>query len=802
MKPNKPLLAIDMFPDGPGSEAFQRGRRLTLEFSGDEIPVLYKIQYRSRRGEEPLFWEQNHPTQDFSWSDVPQALSLLFVDYLVWDKTGRQGRFYFTGSCHESHAASLGDTIFSGHGPIHELLCGTEGPGKPVKPHAKQIFYGDNVHGRATVERDRKITVSLNFLPPDCVAIFWQCRGKEPLSQTADLQLLAKRLRQSLNLVEPNQPAQPSPKPDEKKPAQPASPAKDNRPPSKPVETPRQYEPEDFPECFPHLDLIYSGLYSGYKPEEMFHHASYQHLNTTLERLTHFCNAVTRIVHPPDGRVIPNQFEVHPTQNKWPADLPIWSAGGEAWTLDEVTQGTLIFGATGSGKTSCSGRTLAASFLAKGFGGVILTTKPGEGFEWKLLCNALGREADVRWMRFDGPLKLNLLAYETQRPGAGAQLTENLIGFFKVLISVMGYRHGQRTNEGFWQSAGNQLLRNLFDLFLIAQEPLSLDRLADFVAAAPVKDATAEDAWRDVPLFGEVITAAENNSPKPADRRVVEKAKAYWLVDYPRLAAETRSCITFGFNAMLDVLRSRHIYELLCGETTITPETVFNGSIVILDLPVKDFGDAGLLVQCAFKYLFQRAVERRKNLGDKTRPVFLFVDEAQNFFTEYDTVFQQTARSSRIATVLLSQNVNNFYAHLGGDQNARYLFDSLAGNLNTRIFHANGDTLTNEWASKLFGTWDRPVESTSAATNPHHSLNPFDAQPPTFGRGMTTRREPLVPPEDFAKLRSGNTKSGFNSDAYIYRVGSVFQQNGLPFIKATFGQYRITEIKPNNMERI
>ena len=164
--------------------------------------------------------------------------------------------------------------------------------------------------------------------------------------------------------------------------------------------------------------------------------------------------------------------------------------------MNDVTQGTLILGATGSGKTVAAGALIAKAFLAKQFGGLILTTKPGEGNEWKIFCNAMGREPDIRWVRFDGPLRLNVLAYETQRPGAGAQLTENLIGFFRVLLSVMGYRHGQRTNEGFWQSAGNQLLRNLFDVFLIAQVPLSLDRLADFVAAAPVQDATQDEAWR------------------------------------------------------------------------------------------------------------------------------------------------------------------------------------------------------------------------------------------------------------------------------------------------------------------
>jgi hypothetical protein len=650
------------------------------------------------------------------------------------------------------------------------------------------------------VERDRRISVSQNFLPPDCVAVFWEVRGKDPLKELADLQLLARRLRLSLDLPLPaslatGQESQPKTEPAPKAKTPPPLPGKQTRPLPKPVETPKLYNLEDFPECDKWRENILILMLRGISPETIAKSESMREAGTTVERVTNYCNTLIRLLYSPDGTVYPEQVKIYPTDLEWTADMPIWSAGGETWTLNDVTQGTLILGATGSGKTSCSGRTIAKAFLAKQFGGLILTTKPGEGKEWTLFCKGMGREADVRWIRFDGLLRLNLLAYETQRPGAGAQLTENLIGFFRMLISVLGNRHGQRTNEGFWQSAGNQLLRNLLDVFLIAQAPLSLDRLAEFVAAAPTKHLDDEDAWRDVPLFGEIIAAAEENSTKPGDRRVVEKAKAYWLTDFPRLAPETRSCITFGFNAMLDVLRSRHIHELLCTETTITPESIFNGNIIIVDLPVKDFGDAGVLVQCAIKYLFQRSVERREDLGDQTRPTFMLIDEAQNFFTEYDAVFQQTARSARVATVLLSQNINNFYAHLGGDQNARYLFDSLAGNLNTRIFHANGDNLTNEWASKMFGTWDKPVSSTSVSSNPNVNYNLFDSPTPLTGHGMTTRREPVVPPEDFGKLQSSTTRFEFLSEAYVYRVGSIFAETRLPFVRTAFQQIRIQEIK-------
>lgn len=807
MKKGVPISATELFPDGLGSEAFQMGRMATLEFSGDEVPVLHKIQYRPTRKEEPVFWEQGHSTQDFEWNKVAQALSMLFIDYVVWDKSGQTGKFYFSGSCRKSHAASLGDAINSG-GPIQELFVGEPAPGKPAETQVKTIFRGgDNVHGRATIERDRRIAVNRNFLPPDCVEIIWQIRGKQPLRELTDLQLLGRRLRLSLGLPVPQtledvKVDAPKEKPTPNQEAHSQEQKKDAAPKAQTKqEQPKSQEPTleslwaDFPEFWDHARQIYFTLQMGSKPEEIYNLVpKYQEI-ATLERYTDFCNTVMRFACVTDGRINPDFWKIPESEYEWPDDMTVWTVDGEPMTLEDVTQGTMVLGATGSGKSTCSGRTLAMSFLAKQFGGMILTTKPGEAEEWAILCDAMGRSDQIRYIRIDGPLKLNLLDYEAQRPGKGAELTQNLIEFFRVLLSVIGYRHRQQMNEGFWQQTGNQLLRNLFEVFLIAKAPMSLDRISEFVGAAPDKRSDADEAWREIPLFGELLSAAEDSAVEEMDRSAVKRLKYYWLVGFPDVPPETRGCVKIAFSAMLDVMRQRYIYELLSTDTTITPECIFRGHIIIIDLPVKEFGDAGVLVQCAFKYLFQRAIERRKNLGSQTRPAFLFIDEAQHFFTEYDTVFQQTARSSRVATVLLSQNINNFYAHLGGDKNAQYLFNSLAGNLNTRIFHANGDFLSNDWASKMFGTWDKPVSSISA-TSPHHETSsPFNSSEPRYTHGASTRNELLVQPGDFAKLRSANKRNGYQSDAYIYRVGSLFQRTGLPFIKGVFAQTRIIEKK-------
>lgn len=55
----------------------------------------------------------------------------------------------------------------------------------------------------------------------------------------------------------------------------------------------------------------------------------------------------------------------------------------DVWTVRDSFEGTQIFGATGSGKTSGSGATLARAFLKAGYGGLVLTVKREEAGQWR-----------------------------------------------------------------------------------------------------------------------------------------------------------------------------------------------------------------------------------------------------------------------------------------------------------------------------------------------------------------------------------------------------------------------------------
>jgi hypothetical protein len=146
---------------------------------------------------------------------------------------------------------------------------------------------------------------------------------------------------------------------------------------------------------------------------------------------------------------------------------------------------------------------------------------------------------------------------------------------------------------------------------------------------------------------------------------------------------------------MADALKGRGIFDLMSSKTTITPESILSGKIVILDLPLKECGQGGLMVQAAWKYLFQRAIERRADKGLKTaRPAFLWEDESHLFFSPHDIDFQPTARDCRAAHVMISQSLHNFY-QLGHNPHA---VQGVLATMNSQIFHANGDLDTNKWA--------------------------------------------------------------------------------------------------------
>lgn len=743
------------------SQACRSGRRLSLWFVDVAKPQLHRVEFLYSNASKLRSYEQGDDPH-FAWTPVPQGLSLFCLDYIYHNSRFPQYEFRFRAPS-GTPAGALRNSKYTDSSFVHDLFVELPLTGGRIE-HFKDAFSAPNVGG--SKDADRYVTVDPDFLPADCIEVYWKVLGEKPLTDPGDIKRLADQIRVALKLPVPTETDALRGPLLSKEPL---------------VHKPRPpvVDPAAAKNASPKMDAA-AGEFAfefktGSSPE-----------------------AEAVAPEPPLPPIDPSLFTVKENALFWPDDMPLieWDQEDDShnWKLKNAFEGVLIMGATGSGKSTGSGATIAETFLRSGFGGLIMTVKSDEAERWRRLCVHCGREGDFVTVQRGGDWKLNVLAYQAQRPGPGAGLSENLTSFCRNLLRISTRSQGTGTSDPVWKEAGDQLLNATFDVFLLAGGGITFDRLANFVASAPTEKFPAnEDGWLKIPVFGEVFAKAKSAASSPEDKRLFGKAKDYWFKVYPGYASRTRTSVTLGIFAMFDAFRGRDIPALISSGTNITPESIMSGKIVVLDLPLKELEHTGLMVQSAWKYLFQTALERHARAGNPhRRPVFLWEDEGQHFFSEHDHHFQATARSSRVCHVVLSQNVHNFYKEFG--RGGAEAANSFFANLNTKIFHANSSPVTNEWAARHFGHELRPkvtishnppppkAQSESMFDNLMAAWNP----PSTAGISTTEQWEYVVRPEEFNRLRVGGPENDFQVDAFVTWIGT--SGNERHFTHITFNQ--------------
>jgi type IV secretory pathway TraG/TraD family ATPase VirD4 len=446
------------------------------------------------------------------------------------------------------------------------------------------------------------------------------------------------------------------------------------------------------------------------------------------------------------------------------------------WSLNDAFQGVQILGGTGSGKSSGSGQALARAFLEANLGGLVLTAKTDEVFAWKEYARAAGRSDDLLIVDAEAKHCFNFLSYELNRPGAGAGHTENLVNLFCSVLEASERRHGQGGGgDAYWQRTLKQLLRNAIDLAVLAADDLDLPSLYRIITSAPRTAAEAADAaWKQDSVCHRLIEVAEGRAKEKNRESDFDLTRDYWLREFPSLADETRSVIVSTFTSMADCFLRGMLRKLFCTSLDFRPEDTFNGKIIILNLPVKEYNELGQFAQVLFKFVWQRAVERRipplitREAAEQTiRPVFLWADESQFFANSYDALFQSTARASRACTVYLTQNLPSYFATFSG-ANARAEVEAFIGNLQTKIFHANGDPTTNNWAADSIGR-TRQMRYSGSLTEQHARGQASAGINQSAGGSQVI--EYLVQPQEFTMLRTGGEECEMKVDGIIFQGG-------------------------------
>jgi len=447
---------------------------------------------------------------------------------------------------------------------------------------------------------------------------------------------------------------------------------------------------------------------------------------------------------------------------------------GHPFTIRDACEGVLIMGGLGSGKTSGSGALLAKKYLTKGFGGLVLTAKEDELDLWKSYCKKHGREKDLVIFGYGSDQYFNFLDYESNRPDKGTGITHNIADTLKTVIKA-GANDSQESDKAFWDAALQQLLVNAVDLALLTQKKIRFEHIYKIIQSAPKsKNDLNSQQWRQSSQCFKLMEHAakklsEADKSPEADilARRLHIIEDFFLGNWLYLSEKTRSIVEQMFFGFGDRFMRDPLYSLFNTKTTITPEDTIKGKIIVINLPYLIYENTGRDGQVLFKYVWQRAMQRRQ-IRDNSRPTFLWVDEAHYFLHDHDIDHQSTARSYRACTVYLTQNLPNYSLHAGGGDKGVIRFKALAGNLGTKFFHANSDVETNEYAANLIGKELKWVGSEGMSMGENSSFN----------EGSSQNLLHTIEPSAFARQKTGGQLNSFDIEVVVHRQGIPFYSTG------------------------
>lgn len=474
------------------------------------------------------------------------------------------------------------------------------------------------------------------------------------------------------------------------------------------------------------------------------------------------------------------------------------------WTIRDAVAGTHVFGGNGAGKSTGSGQTIAKSFLRAGFGGLVLCAKPDERENWERYAKACGRSKHLIIVSPDSPWRFNFIQYELRRPGDPAARVENLLSTLMNILEQTG-RERSSGEDSFWQQAAELLLRNALMILAAAQTNFSLFDLQKLIDTAPLSETQANGSdWQQTEC-ARYLYAARASYEAAGRQNDFAVLQNYWLVQFPRLADRTRSSITFTLSTILQDLQIGTLRELFSTGSNFFPEDTHEGAIIILDLPAV-LNRTHAVAQTLFKVVWQQAALRRmKSVNGRTRPIFLWADEAHFFVSPYDTSFQSLARATKAATVYMTQNLSAYHHRLPS-RNAEAITNALLGYFQTQIFHAQSDPKTIQHAQALFGrremtrvndsrSWTdgrnrsysegsgNSFSSTTQRGNPvsfnagsswNQSYSFGDSQSETRGYTTSTTMEDVLQAHHFTSLKSGSDAERGLSEAIIFRTGRIW----------------------------
>jgi type IV secretory pathway TraG/TraD family ATPase VirD4 len=457
--------------------------------------------------------------------------------------------------------------------------------------------------------------------------------------------------------------------------------------------------------------------------------------------------------------------EPPPPRDRLDEPLMHWTAR-DVFTKRELLRSISIMGAAGSGKTSAIGLMLGRALAAMmNVSLLIIASKPEDRAMWEGIAAAAGRKLLVFGPK--EPLRFNLIACEARAGADAREITECLLTTTEALT-----RNEGRSSDAFWGFQDRRMIQCAVEVIKQAYADVTTWSIQQFINDAPTsRDQIQSEEWKKG-YFCTTIAKAHEGEKTHIERQDLSLAMQFWLNEYPQMADKTRSSINASVLGRLHVFNSGIVRELIGTETTISPEIFDKGAMVLIDMPVANYGLSGTVIGGAWKYATQRHILRRA-AGPETAVTCIWIDEYQNFLTGFDSNFLAECRSHFGCMAVLTQSLHSFFSSMGGGHEAESKTKALLTNFGTKVFMTLGDEESAKYASSLVGQSIIRLANSSRSGGAKvydEILGDY-----TLSTSLNEQIAELILPRLFMNgLKTGGPENGFIAEGWVVRNGQSF----------------------------
>ena len=336
-----------------------------------------------------------------------------------------------------------------------------------------------------------------------------------------------------------------------------------------------------------------------------------------------------------------------------------------AVSVSDLATHLIVYGMSGSGKTSSVILPLVSQWIEKDCGGMLIldgkAALPGEvaarfGGSGKVLHIAPG--TSVTWALLKGLQPIEVVTAILEIAAAGQK-------------------------EDFWKQSGEVAFRHAAYLAWAGGE-WTIDGIRRVLADKRYQDECLSAVPEDI---------VRNNAS-------VQLAMMYFMKDLPaeverspKLAGDIEKTVSGWLNIIL-----AHPDLIAWGraEEGVDPAECLSGKIVAIDVPASRYGTAGKILSALAKLRVYRAAYDRGDNNWQQRTAVI-IDEAQEILTEQDDQIAPVARSLGLCLVYSTQTIEGIVSKLG-DDGAQKLLNAARSFV---MFQSSPGTY--EWAVKKIG---------------------------------------------------------------------------------------------------